>query len=69
LREAIDSVLPPIEQRYYDRIRTSVRAQLSEDALHNAWQTGRRLTLKQAIAEAEKFARGEVEAGSVRHSY
>jgi hypothetical protein len=61
LREAIDCVLPPIEQHYYNRIRMSVRGQLSEDALHTAWQAGRRLSLKQAIAEAEAFACGDAQ--------
>jgi predicted ATPase/DNA-binding SARP family transcriptional activator len=61
LREAIDCVLPPIEQRYYNHICMSVCGQLPEEALQTAWQAGRRLTLKQAIAEAEAFAGGEAD--------
>jgi non-specific serine/threonine protein kinase len=59
LREAIDYPRPPIEQAVYDRILSAVRAQLSEAALHQAWQAGRELTMAQAIAEAKAFVRGE----------
>jgi predicted ATPase/DNA-binding SARP family transcriptional activator len=57
-REAIELHRPPIEHALYDRILTSVRAQLAEDLLRLTWQAGRALTAEQAIAEAEAFARG-----------
>jgi tetratricopeptide (TPR) repeat protein len=55
-REAIELHRPPIEHALYDRILTTVRAQLAEDILRQAWQDGRSLTAEQAIAEAEAFA-------------
>jgi tetratricopeptide (TPR) repeat protein len=58
LREAIDLHRPPIEQPFYDRILSSVCAQLPEEALRAAWQAGRKLTTEQAIAEAEALVRG-----------
>jgi predicted ATPase/DNA-binding SARP family transcriptional activator len=59
LREAHDVHLPPIEQAHYQRIVASVRAQISRDVLNQAWQAGRRLSVKPAIAEAEAFAHSE----------
>jgi tetratricopeptide (TPR) repeat protein len=56
-REAIDLHRAPIERSLYDRILTTVRAQLSDDALRDAWQAGRALSAEQAIAEAEAFVR------------
>jgi hypothetical protein len=55
-REAIELHRPPIEHALYDRILTTVRAQLAEETLRQAWQAGRALTAEQAIAEAEAFA-------------
>jgi predicted ATPase/DNA-binding SARP family transcriptional activator len=55
-REAIKLHRPPIEHALYDRILTTVRAQLAEDILRQAWQAGRALSAEQAIAEAEAFA-------------
>jgi tetratricopeptide (TPR) repeat protein len=55
-REAIELHRPPIERALYERILTTVRAQLAEDILRQSWQAGRLLTAEQAIAEAEAFA-------------
>lgn len=56
LRESLDLQRPPIEQPFYNRILASVRSQLSEIALHKAWQVGRKLNLEQAIGEAKAVA-------------
>jgi predicted ATPase/DNA-binding SARP family transcriptional activator len=63
LREALKMIVAPIEQSLHQRILAGVHAQLSEQALRDAWQAGRTLTMEQAIAEAEAFAGG---AGSGR---
>jgi tetratricopeptide (TPR) repeat protein len=66
-REAIELHRPPIEHALYDRILTTVRAQLAQDVLRHAWQAGRALSAKQAIAEAEAFVRG-TDDGSQEHN-
>jgi tetratricopeptide (TPR) repeat protein len=55
-REAIELHRPPIEHALYDRILSTVRAQLAKDVLRHTWQAGRTLTAEQAIKEAEAFA-------------
>jgi hypothetical protein len=58
LRESLKLTRSPVAHAYYDRILSSVRTQLPANELHDAWQAGRGLSAKQAIAEAEAFARG-----------
>jgi tetratricopeptide (TPR) repeat protein len=55
LRETLEDKLPPLEQPYYDQIVATVRAQLADAPLREAWGGGRTLTHEQAIAEAEAF--------------
>jgi predicted ATPase len=58
LRTALETVRAPVAEAYYHGILSATQAQLSEEALRDAWQAGRGLTAKQAIAEAEAFAQG-----------
>jgi tetratricopeptide (TPR) repeat protein len=58
LRESLKLTRSPVAHAYYDRILSAVRTQLPASVLHNAWQAGRGFSAKQAIAEAEAFARG-----------
>jgi tetratricopeptide (TPR) repeat protein len=52
VRETLQIVIPPLERPYYDGIVAAVRAQLPAATVEAMWQSGRRLTLKQIIAEA-----------------
>jgi predicted ATPase/DNA-binding SARP family transcriptional activator len=65
LRESLKQIRAPVAQAYYDRILSSVRPQLPANELHDAWQAGRGLSAKQAIAEAEAFARGAGEGSAM----
>jgi predicted ATPase/DNA-binding SARP family transcriptional activator len=57
LRVALGQTGAPVAQAYYNRILSATRAQLPEAELRNPWAAGQLLTAKQAIAEAEAFAR------------
>ena len=59
LRESLELKRAPVAESYYSRILSVTRAQLSEAALREAWDAGRSLTAKQALAEAQTFARDE----------
>jgi hypothetical protein len=59
LRVSLAMASAPPAAAYYSRILSSTRAQLSQEALQDAWQAGGQLTAKQAIAEAEACARGQ----------
>jgi predicted ATPase len=52
LRELIQHQRAPVEQPLYDQIVASVQAQLSEQEFQSAWQSGRKLSGTEAIAEA-----------------
>jgi predicted ATPase/DNA-binding SARP family transcriptional activator len=49
--ESADMVLDSIEQAECDRDTLSVRSQLSKELFKAAWSEGRKMTLKQAVAE------------------
>jgi predicted ATPase/DNA-binding SARP family transcriptional activator len=66
LRPSLKLTRSPVAEAYYGRILAAVRAQLSEEALNSAWQAGRGLSAKQAIAEAEAFAHGEADGSQER---
>jgi non-specific serine/threonine protein kinase len=57
LRTSLTLTRSPVANAYYDHILSATRAQLPEEALRDHWDAGRRLTAKQAILEAEAFAR------------
>ena len=59
LRVSLTLTRSPVADGYYNRILSATRAQLTEEALREAWHAGRGLTAKQALAEAETFARDE----------
>jgi hypothetical protein len=52
LLEFIGVRLEPLTRTAYEHNVAAVRAQLSEEAFAAAWNTGRSLTVEQAIAEA-----------------
>lgn len=52
LRESIGAPLPPSEQARVDRMITPAREALPEAAAITEWETGRSLTLEQAIESA-----------------
>jgi tetratricopeptide (TPR) repeat protein len=52
LREAIGAPVPPADQPRYDRSVTAVHAQLREDAFDEGWESGRLLSLEEAVTEA-----------------
>ena len=52
LRLSIGSVIDPVDRTEYERMRGSLRSQLSEQRFTAAWDEGRRLTLEQAVAYA-----------------
>jgi hypothetical protein len=45
-----------VANSYYERILSATCAQVAEEALREAWAAGRRLTAKQALAEAQALA-------------
>jgi DNA-binding NarL/FixJ family response regulator len=45
----------PIDRIRYERTLAAARAQLDEAAFNAAWDAGRRLTIEQAIAQAEQI--------------
>src|SRR6266566_418266 len=49
LREAIGTLLPPVERVPYDRAVEALRTQLGEQAFAAAWAEGRTLSLEQAL--------------------
>ncbi|MBC8163691.1 MAG: hypothetical protein H7Z42_20990 [Roseiflexaceae bacterium] len=55
LRETGPVARSLLEQPLYERILTSVRAQLAAHAIAAAWQSGRGLSAEQAIAEARTW--------------
>jgi predicted ATPase/DNA-binding SARP family transcriptional activator len=56
LRVSLKGRRAPVAESYYDRILSATRAQLAESALRAAWEAGRLMDAKQAIAEAEALA-------------
>jgi predicted ATPase/DNA-binding SARP family transcriptional activator len=56
LRAALEANRARVADAYYRRILSATRAQLTEQALQDAWRAGRGLSAKQALAEAEAFA-------------
>jgi predicted ATPase/DNA-binding SARP family transcriptional activator len=56
LRGALEQSRAPVADAYFSRILLATRSALAEEALGEAWQAGRQLTAKQALAEAEAFA-------------
>jgi tetratricopeptide (TPR) repeat protein len=59
LRASLVLTRAPAADAYYHRILSATQAQLSEEALRDAWEAGRHLTAKQAIEEAEKIENEE----------
>jgi tetratricopeptide (TPR) repeat protein len=68
LRESIGIIVQPAERPLRDRTLSAVEAQLRPDALQAAWHAGRSLSARQAVAEAEAFARGDDGYG-LSHEY
>jgi predicted ATPase len=66
LRTTLETARSPVADAYYSRILSATRAQLSEEALRDAWQAGCGLTTKQAIAEAEAYASGTSQDGATQ---
>jgi len=56
LREAIGTLLPPVERVPYDRAVEALRTQLGEQAFAAAWAEGRTLSLEQALATPGQVA-------------
>jgi predicted ATPase/DNA-binding SARP family transcriptional activator len=56
LREAIQHQRAPVEKPLYSQILASVQAQLPEQELREQWQSGRKLSSAQAIAEARSYS-------------
>jgi DNA-binding CsgD family transcriptional regulator/tetratricopeptide (TPR) repeat protein len=52
LRTALGAPLPPSERRWYDPGIAAARARLGATGFANAWETGGRLRLDQAVSEA-----------------
>lgn len=59
LRESIDAFLPPTYQEDYSAYIETTRAALGEQRFEALWQTGRGLTLEQAIELARQDETGE----------
>jgi len=59
MRVSLTLTRSPVADGYYNRILSATHAQLTEEALGEAWDAGRGLTAKQALAEAQTFARDE----------
>jgi hypothetical protein len=57
LREVLNLHRPPIECGLYEPILASICTQLAEESRRTAWQSGRHLSLEQAVAEAEAALR------------
>jgi hypothetical protein len=66
LRASLKQIRSPVAQAYYARILAATRGQFAEDALRAAWQAGRALNARQAMAEAEAFARGTGEGSGTQ---
>ena len=66
LREAIQLVVPPLEQGWYRQVVDQVRQQLAAAPLRTAWQAGRSLSVPQILAEVTAWANGDapVERGA-----
>ncbi len=56
LREMIQSPVAPVSRREYDRDVARIRAQLTPDKFAEAWASGRRLSLEQAVERALELA-------------
>jgi tetratricopeptide (TPR) repeat protein len=56
LRISLTLTRSPVANSYYERILSATRAQVAEEALREPWAAGRRLTAKQALAEAQALA-------------
>ena len=56
LREAIGTLLPPVERVPYDRAVEALRTRLGEQAFAAAWAEGRTLSLEQALATPGQVA-------------
>jgi predicted ATPase/DNA-binding SARP family transcriptional activator len=68
LRESIGIIVQAAERPLRDRTLSAVEAQLRPDALQAAWHAGRSLSARQAVAEAEAFARGD-DGHGLSHEY
>jgi ATP/maltotriose-dependent transcriptional regulator MalT len=55
LLDALGDPMPPVTRPAYERVAAVLRAALGEDAFAAAWESGRALTLEQAVADAERF--------------
>jgi len=49
IRQSIDSVIDPVDQPEYDRIITSIRQEVGQDAFQPAWEAGSSMSLESVV--------------------